>query len=609
MKRRDDPREEYEKRLGARREALVAHDRAYMRIAWLRLATGILMVVVVWLVFWRGALGGWWLVAPPVAFLFLMRVHVRLDQTRRRTRRAIEFYERGLERIADRWAGIGESGERFGDDRHLYARDLDIFGDGSLFQLLTTSRTRAGEETLASWLCQPAARGEILERQEAVDELRTLPDLREDLATVGPDLRSSIHPEKLRSWASAPEELGSPIVRPSVHLASLAVLGVLVHAFLTDWQWAYYGCLLGLWAGALLVRGRVGRILREADLPQKELELVSEVVARLEAGEFSSSRLRQLHSRFFDGTRPASSEIRKLVRVVDRQRSLRSADLPLTMLILLLAVIFVPVALVLLLDVRTAFAIENWRRAHGASVAGWLAAIGEFESLVALGGYAYERPADPFPEIVEGETLFEGEALGHPLLGAAVCVPNSLRLDERRQLIVLSGSNMSGKSTLLRTVGVNAVLAMAGAPVRGRSLRLSPLVIGATLRIEDSLRAGSSRFYAEITRIRDIMERASGDLPVLFLLDELLGGTNSHDRAIGAAGILRGLIDRGAVGLATTHDLALTETAETLGERAMNAHFEDHMEAGRMIFDYEMKPGVIGKSNALALMRAVGLEV
>jgi MutS domain V/MutS domain III len=609
VKRRDDPREEYQKRLDARREALVAHDRAYMRIAWSRLATGILMGVVAWLVFWRGALGGWWLVVPPVAFIFLMRAHARLDQTRRRTRRAIEFYERGLQRIADLWAGTGESGERFGDDSHLYARDLDIFGDGSLFQLLTTSRTRAGEETLASWLCEPADREEVLARQDAVEELRALPDLREDLATVGPDLRSSIHPEKLVAWAEAPEELGSPMLRPAAHLAGLAMLGVLVHAFLTDWQWAYYGCLLALWVGALLVRGRVGRVLGGADLPQKELNLMSEVMARLEAGEFTSARLRHLHSRFFDEARPASSEIRRLVRIVDRQRSLKSADLPLTILILLLTVIFVPFALVLLLDLRTAFAIENWRRAHGASVRGWLRAIGEFESLVSLGGYAYERPADPFPEIVEGETLFEGDALCHPLLPTAVCVPNSLRLDARCQLIVLSGSNMSGKSTLLRTVGVNAVLAMAGAPVRGRSLRLSPLAIGATLRIEDSLRTGASRFYAEITRIRDIMEQTSRGLPVLFLLDELLGGTNSHDRAIGAAGILKGLIDRGAIGLATTHDLALTETAETLGARAMNAHFEDRMESGRMIFDYEMKPGVIGKSNALALMRAVGLEV
>ena len=168
---------------------------------------------------------------------------------------------------------------------------------------------------------------------------------------------------------------------------------------------------------------------------------------------------------------------------------------------------------------------------------------------------------------------------------------------------------MSGKSTLLRTVGINAVLAMAGAPVRARRLRLSCVAIGATLRIQDSLQAGTSRFYAEIQRIHHIMELTKSRLPVLFLLDEVLHGTNSHDRAIGAAAIVKGLIDRGAIGLATTHDLALAEIADGLAPRAANVHFEDELVDGKISFDYRMRPGVVRKSNALALMRAVGLEV
>jgi DNA mismatch repair ATPase MutS len=168
---------------------------------------------------------------------------------------------------------------------------------------------------------------------------------------------------------------------------------------------------------------------------------------------------------------------------------------------------------------------------------------------------------------------------------------------------------MSGKSTLLRTIGVNAVLAFAGAPVRAGRLRISPLRVGATLRIQDSLQEGRSRFYAEITRIREVADLAEGSVPVLFLLDELLHGTNSHDRAVGAAGILRALLDRGAIGLITTHDLALTSVADTLGSRASNVHFDDRFEAGEMAFDYVMKPGPVTRSNAIALMRAVGLDV
>src|SRR5581483_5523950 len=187
--------------------------------------------------------------------------------------------------------------------------------------------------------------------------------------------------------------------------------------------------------------------------------------------------------------------------------------------------------------------------------------------------------------------------------------PGSTAAASFARVIVVSGSNMSGKSTLLRSVGVNVVLALAGAPVRAVRLRLSPLVIGATLKVEDSLQAGHSRFYAEILRIRAIVDRARGPVPLLFLLDEILHGTNSYDRRIGAEAIVRALVDLGAIGLVTTHDLALTELPQQLGPAAVNMHFEDRLEQGRMVFDYRMREGVVEHSNALALMRAVGLEV
>ncbi|MGH9661878.1 MAG: MutS-related protein, partial [Bryobacteraceae bacterium] len=231
----------------------------------------------------------------------------------------------------------------------------------------------------------------------------------------------------------------------------------------------------------------------------------------------------------------------------------------------------------------------------------WLDAAGEIEALGSLAGYAYERPADPFPEIVEGGApVFEAEALGHPLLSGERCVRNDVRLG----FLLVSGSNMSGKSTLLRSVGVATVMAMAGAPVRAGRLRLSPVAVGASIRTVDSLQGGASRFYAEITRLRHIVDLASGPRPVLFLLDELLHGTNSHDRLIGAEGIVRGLLARGGIGLVTTHDLALTHIAE-----GANVHFQDSIENGRMVFDYKLRPGVVTKSNALELMRSVGLDV
>jgi DNA mismatch repair ATPase MutS len=234
--------------------------------------------------------------------------------------------------------------------------------------------------------------------------------------------------------------------------------------------------------------------------------------------------------------------------------------------------------------------------------------VGEIEALCSLSAYAYEHPNDPFPQIVEGEAQFEGENLTHPLLPASKSVPNSVKLDRNLQLLIISGSNMSGKSTLLRTAGVNAVLALAGAPVRATRLQMSSLALGSTIRVMDSLQQGTSRFYAEIQRLRDIMELAK-KRPVLFLLDEILHGTNSHDRAAGAEAVIRGLLQRRAIGLVTTHDLALAKLSETLAPRAANFHFQDHLEDGRMVFDYHLYPGVVEKSNALALMRAIGLEV
>jgi DNA mismatch repair ATPase MutS len=258
-------------------------------------------------------------------------------------------------------------------------------------------------------------------------------------------------------------------------------------------------------------------------------------------------------------------------------------------------------------------AIDRWHGAYGPRVVLWLKAIGELEALSALGTYAFEHSHDPFPILAESGPLLVARALGHPLMIDAASVRNDVVLGGGAPgIIVISGSNMSGKSTLLRSVGVNVVLAQAGAPVRATELTLSPLAIGATLKVEDSLQAGHSRFYAEILRIRDIVQTArdaGSRRATLFLLDEILHGTNSYDRRIGAEAIVRALARLGAIGLVTTHDLALTALPERLGDVAVNMHFEDRLEDGRMTFDYRMRPGVVEHSNALALMRAVGLDV
>jgi DNA mismatch repair ATPase MutS len=255
------------------------------------------------------------------------------------------------------------------------------------------------------------------------------------------------------------------------------------------------------------------------------------------------------------------------------------------------------------------FAIEAWRCRYGSHVRKWIEIAGEFDALCALAGFAYEHPGYPFPLIDEGEPYLQGDDLQHPLLPSSRCVPNSVRLGDGLQLLIVSGSNMSGKSTFLRTIGINLVLAQAGAPVAARQFRCSVMMIGATLRTQDSLRAGTSRFYAEVERLNDILNHAQGGNPVLFLLDEILHGTNSHDRVVGAEAILRAMLESKAIGVVTTHDLAIAEIAGRLGHCAANMHFQDRMENGSLVFDYLLHSGVVTRSNAIDLMRAAGLRI
>jgi DNA mismatch repair ATPase MutS len=255
-------------------------------------------------------------------------------------------------------------------------------------------------------------------------------------------------------------------------------------------------------------------------------------------------------------------------------------------------------------------AVEAWRGRFGAHIGSWFAAVGELEALCSLACFAYERSGSVFPELTEGtDPSFEATALAHPLIPPQEAVGNDVTLGGAVRLWIVSGSNMSGKSTLLRAVGLSTALAWAGAPVMAAGMRVSRLHMGASMRANDSLADHRSRFYAEISRLREVVDLARAGLPTLFLLDELLSGTNSHDRRIGAGAIVRGLVERGAIGMITTHDLALAEIVATFNGRAVNVHFEDHLEGGEIRFDYRLRQGVVTRSNALELMRAVGLDV
>jgi hypothetical protein len=588
---------EYTGRLEARRAAAELWRRRAALVSNLRLAVFAAGVVTAWLALGPEVVARGWLAVPAVTFIALVVVHDRQLRRRTRSERAVAFYEAGLARLEGRWMGRGEAGERFRDPHHPYAEDLDVFGSGSLFELLCIARTRAGERTLADWLRVPAAADTVRARQEAVSELAPKVDLREDMALLGADVGAGMHPDALRAWGS---EAPAPHHR-ALRTAAACFAGVTA-ATLAAWLLTGVGpvpaeiALLAQSLFALRVRARVKRAIASADAAVRDLALFSRLLARLEAEAFRAPRLATLHSALDGNGLPASRRIARLALALDLLDARRNQ-------------LFAPVGAVVLWTTQLAFAVEGWRAAWGPALGGWIDTVGEAEALSCLAGFRHENPAHCFPEVVEGGARFESRAVGHPLLPADRRVANDLDLGGDLRLLVVSGSNMSGKSTLLRTVGTNAVLAFAGAPVAAERLRLSPLAVGASIRIRDSLLEGSSQFYAEIQRLRQIMELAEGDLSVLFLVDEILHGTNSHDRGIGAEAVVRGLVDRGAVGLVTTHDLALARVADALAPRAANVHFQDHLEEGAIAFDYRLRPGIVEKSNALELMRFVGLDV
>ena len=585
----------YRDQLATRQRALGDRDRAHRWAGRVRVSIVIAATLVILILRLESAP---WLIALGVAFVGAAIWHARVLDARDRAARAVAWYERGLARLEDRWMDGGDTGDRFRPRDHPYADDLDIFGRGSVFQLLSTARTQAGQERLSAWLLSPAPPAEIRERQYAVRELAGRPALREAMAVEGEGVH--LQAVALRQWARSPPLLPPRAVTATVLAVLSAVNITLLAIYLTAGRYGLASLSVMTLQGivALWLHGRVAEVIRTVDTPARDLTVVANLLRVLERETFAAPALQRLSAAIGASERRASAEIAHLDRLVGRLTWRRDM------------LFGIPAAL-MLWATQCALAIDAWRRRAGPLVGQWLDAVGEFEAFAALATFAAEHPRYPFPTIEANDApAVTATELAHPLLPQHA-VANDLALGRPApRLLVVSGSNMSGKTTLLRAVGVNLVLAQAGAPVRAATFRASPLDIGASLRPVDSLQDGRSRFFAEITRLKLIVDlsRARGGR-VIFLLDEILSGTNSHDRAHGAEALLRGLLAKGAIGLVTTHDLALSRIAETLAADAANVHFADEFDAGGLQFNFRLRPGPVRTSNALALMRSIGLEV
>jgi hypothetical protein len=592
------PEHEYARRLSERQRQLAGIRVRHQRLWTYLIVAALTGIVVAWAALSSHLVSALWILLPSAVALSTIQSLMQNARIHSRVLRIVSFYEFGVARLRHQWQGRGIGGGQFRPDNHAYASDLDLFGTGSLFELLCTARTGIGQAMLANWLLNPAECGEVAGRQAAVAELRMMLDLREDWASVSGAALDQAG-ASVRDWADAPA-IAFPFYARALALIlpiCLIVLAVLAGAgiFGHHWIWAV-AVPVGLEAflGTLLLK-RTKLTAANLVLPSFELELLAPLLDRFETLQFQCPLLKSLQLQLATPWGLSSKQIR-LLRLWVWLLNLRQFEY------------FALPASLILWGTNLAICIERWRRKNREGLARWLDSLGQFEALLCLARYCYENPDHTFAVMKrESSPLFLAEALGHPLLDRHTCVRCDMRLDAKgTQLIMVSGSNMSGKSTLLRSVGLNSVLAFAGAPVRAARLQISPLQIGCSISVHDSLIRAKSRFQAEVERLKWILTLSRTN-NILFLLDEMLGGTNSADRLFGARAVLEQLAASGAVGLVTTHDLALTEVVKALDGRALNVHFEERYENGEMRFDYRMRPGVLTRTNGVEVMAALGL--
>ena len=546
-----------------------------------------------------------------LGFAALVVRHARVEERADRFEALRLVNARGSARLARDWEALPPAPVPAGIDveGHPYAVDLDVFGRASLFQWIGPASTEAGRLTLARWLLSAASPEEITSRQAAIAELSPLDGWREQLAAFGV-LGAAARRDSIGTflrWAASPAPAirRLPLIRLLVYsiVASLWVLaGLHFSGLMPNGLW-----VLPLLAAIVLsfaMAGPVGRAFDEAGAGERTLAQYAAIFEHMASQRFASPGLVAIQQRMASGGRPAPAAMRSLNRILSFAELRRGA-----------ALLHFPIQAVTLWDFHCVFALENWRRAAGPGVAAWFEAAGELDALASLAAIPYDNPAWCFPRLttgVSGERVYRAAGLGHPLLPEDRRVANDVELGPPGTVLLVTGSNMSGKSTLLRAVGANAVLAQCGAPVCAAQLELPPCDVQTSIRIQDSLEHGVSYFMAALARLKgvvDAAQREPGDRVLLYLLDEILQGTNSAERGIAVQAVARHLLDAGAIGAMTTHDLNIAGE-EPLKSAARLVHFTEIVDPdGTMRFDYQLREGIATSRNALRLMQLIGIGI
>ncbi|MAQ17207.1 MAG: hypothetical protein CMN30_20735 [Sandaracinus sp.] len=533
-----------------------------------------------------------------VAFFVLVVLHAKTEAARDEARARAEVHARHQLRADARFLELPVPTTRAVPD-HPYASDIDLTGPGSLVQRIDVSRTVPGERALVALLSEPVDRPTIELRQEGLRELAADLDFRESLEAYGAraDGKGKLDPTPFLKFTRR-----APVVTTAlavvIHVFPLAVLGAFVAASLglvTNYLWLG---LLGV--QVVLALGMGGRAIDAFQLVAARrgyVEALQKMLVLADEAAFEAPLLKAIQERLRIGEQRPRAYMARL----DRWAGFAEfyTQFPLHFF----------VNLATLYDLHVLLRLERWNREVGTGLEGAFAALAELEAAASLATLAAIDPGASFPTVHAEPRPLTAEGLAHPLLAPGARVANDVRLPDISGALIVTGSNMAGKSTLLRSVGLNIALALAGGPVIARRFDLSPVRLRASMRIDDSLQRGASYFHAELTKLRTVVGEADADPPIFFLLDELLRGTNARARHIGARAVLQHLLARGASGLAATHDIALAKLEDEYAGRIQNVHFTDVMREGAMIFDYRLREGVVRTSNALRLLQMAGVEV
>lgn len=594
------PQEFYTKRIVDLKTRLTTLNKRKTLLAWLRLIT-IIIIIVCW--YFLYPLGFMYVLLPVfiLAVLFTRLIYADLKNKSHieQTKFLISINEAELKALQHDYLKF-EDGNEFKPKEHFYANDLDIFGHASLYQYINRTNSEMGNATLAKWLLQPANKETIIQRQEAIKELKGLHEWRQHLQALGAGKKIQAATKiRLQQWFQEKEQFIKnkawqvlQYLMPAFIITAI-ILNIL--ELLSGYTRNY--CLLIAAISAFYIYKKVTPIHQQVSKITEELEVLTGSIQLIEETNFKSEYLKRLQNQFKNQNSNASLKLEQLKKILER------FDLRYN------PVVFIPLAIIMQWDLQQAIALEKWKNKNHADVINWFNALGEFEALNSLAILSFNHPYWCYPEIKDEHFFIEGKNIGHPLIATEKCITNPIHINKAGELMLVTGSNMAGKSTYLRSIGINTVLAMAGAPVCASSFSISPVQVISSMRIADNLEESTSTFYAELKKLKTVIEKVNGNENIFILLDEILRGTNSFDRHTGSAALIKQLVKHHAAGIIATHDIELAALKKEFPANILNYHFDVQVSNDELYFDYKLKDGICNSMNASILMKKIGIEL